>query len=89
MLYFIIFYIVVIPVSTLLHEVGHALGLIISSKEDPVVYLGSWDDSNKENFRIGRIHFHIKWAFSGFCGFKNENITFTPFRLQVARLFLY
>ncbi|ASK61012.1 hypothetical protein CFK37_01685 [Virgibacillus phasianinus] len=77
MLLFIIFYIVVIPISVLLHEVGHAFGLIFVSKERPVVYLGPMDSSNKENFRIGRVHFHIKWAFSGFCGFKNENMTLT------------
>src|SRR5699024_4587113 len=24
------------------------------------------DKNNKENFRLGRLHFHIQWSFTGF-----------------------
>lgn len=59
-----------------MHEIGHALGLLFSTKNSIAkVYLGSgyWDDSNKESFRIGRIHFHIRWGFVGFCFYIKES----------------
>jgi len=72
MISFFLIYLIGIPVSVLLHEVGHALGVIIFSKEKSYVYLGSKNGLNKENFRIGRIHFHINWAYFGFCAVKNS-----------------
>lgn len=73
MISFILFYLVGIPISVLLHELGHALGILAATKENARVYLGPMGDNNKENFRIGRIHFHIKWAFSGFCAVNNRS----------------
>ncbi|MFT9819364.1 hypothetical protein [Lysinibacillus sp. NPDC056185] len=64
---FILFYVVGIPLSVLIHEIGHALGVILFSKEKAYVYLGTSDPSNKENFRIGRMHFHIRWGYYGYC----------------------
>lgn len=58
----------------LLHEVGHAMGVIIFSKEKSYVYLGSTNDSNTESFQIGRIHFHINWSYFGCCAVKNRTI---------------
>lgn len=72
MISFFLIYLIGIPFSVLLHEVGHALGVIIFSKEKSYVYLGSNNDMNKENFRIGRMHFHIHWAYFGFCAVKNR-----------------
>lgn len=54
-------FVVGIPISTLLHEIGHALGVIVCSKERAHVYLGA--KNLPENLRIGRIHFHIRWGF--------------------------
>jgi hypothetical protein len=48
-----------------LHEIGHALGVILCSKERAHVYLGA--KNLPENLRIGRIHFHIRWGLFGFC----------------------
>ncbi|WDU81582.1 hypothetical protein [Lysinibacillus sp. G01H] len=62
---FMLLYVVGIPISTLLHEIGHALGVIVCSKERAHVYLGA--KNFPENLRIGRIHFHIRWGFFGFC----------------------
>ena len=73
MISFFLFYLIGIPVSVLLHEVGHAIGVTIFTKEKAHVYLGPINDNNKENFRIGRMHFHIKWAYFGFCVVKNRN----------------
>lgn len=73
MISFLLFYLIGIPVSILLHEVGHALGATLFTKEKALVYLGPINKFNKENFRIGRMHFHIKWAFFGFCDVKNSS----------------
>lgn len=78
MISFFLFYLVGIPLSVLLHEVGHAIGIVMFSKEKAYVYLGPVNDDNKENFRLGRMHFHIKWAFFGFCIVKNRS-DFTKF----------
>lgn len=69
---FLLIFLLGIPLSVLLHEVGHALGVILFTKKEAHVYLGPANDKNNENFRIGRIHFHIIWAHSGFCFVKNE-----------------
>lgn len=63
---FILFYVVGIPLSVFIHEIGHALGVILFSKEKAYVYLGTSDPSNKENFRIGRMHFHIRGDIMAF-----------------------
>jgi len=55
------------------------MGSILFSKEKSHVYLGPIDEANKESFRIGRMHFHIKWAYFGFCVVKNRN-TFSKFQ---------
>lgn len=73
MISFLLFYLIGIPASVLIHEIGHAVGALLFSKEKVHVYLGPGDASNKENFRIGRMHFHIKLAYYGFCAVKNRN----------------
>lgn len=84
MISFFLFYLIGIPVSVLLHEVGHAIGVIIFSKEESYVYLGSENDLNKKNFQIGRIHFHINRAYFGFCVVNNR----TPFSKFQSVMFL-
>src|SRR5699024_11943830 len=57
-----------IPITVLIHETGHALGAVLSTKNAVArVYLGYYDDTNKVNMTMGRIHFHIVWGFGGFC----------------------
>lgn len=73
MITFLLIFLLGIPLSVLVHEVGHALGIILFTKKEAHVYLGPANDKNNENFRIGRIHFHIIWAHSGFCFVKNES----------------
>lgn len=53
--------------TTLLHEIGHGLGVIVSSKAQAKIYLGNPDEKNTENFRLGRLHFHINWSYIGYC----------------------
>ena len=47
MLGFIFFYLFVLPMSVLLHEVGHGLGVIISSKNHARIYVGFANEKNK------------------------------------------
>ncbi|MCF6138291.1 hypothetical protein [Pseudalkalibacillus berkeleyi] len=65
MIFFLVFYILVIPISVLLHEIGHAIGVLLSSNSNAIVFLGPNDRSNRESFKLGRIRFHIKWAYFG------------------------
>lgn len=53
--------------TTLLHEIGHGLGVIVSSKAQAKIYLGNPDEKNTENFRLGRLYFHINWSYIGYC----------------------
>lgn len=74
-LVFILIYVFAIPFSILLHEVGHAIGGVVVKKDAVAkVYLGQMTESNKKNFHIGRIHFHVNWAFYGFCSLSGEKL---------------
>lgn len=71
---FLLLYIIGLPLIVLIHETGHALGLICSSKDGVArIHLGDLSNSNKENLRLGRIHFHIVWGLAGFCYYKTSN----------------
>ncbi|WP_317935236.1 site-2 protease family protein [Sporosarcina aquimarina] len=66
------FYIIIIPICILLHEVGHGLGAVITSNGHVQIYLGPKSERNKENFRVGRLHFHILWSYVGFAYWQSE-----------------
>lgn len=66
MLQLLIFYLIVVPICILLHEIGHGIGAVSSSNSHAHIYLGPRSEHNKENFRLGRLHFHISWSFIGF-----------------------
>jgi hypothetical protein len=36
------------------------------------------DEKNKENLRIGKIHFHIIWSYFGFCQLVNNKTKLSP-----------
>ncbi|MFB9973985.1 hypothetical protein FPQ10_06915 [Allobacillus sp. SKP2-8] len=72
MLLFLLFYILVIPICVLLHEIGHGIGVVTTSKSNAHVYLGNRNKENKENFRIGRLHFHINWSYVGFVAWEGR-----------------
>lgn len=50
---YIVFYIGIIPLGFLLHEIGYGLGVALTSKSQVHIYLGSKDKQNKMNFCIG------------------------------------
>lgn len=72
MLLLLIFYILVAPICVLLHEIGHGLGAVVASNTHVHIYLGTRSEKNKENFRLGRLHFHINWSYIGFAYFREE-----------------
>ncbi|TYS68129.1 hypothetical protein FZC76_10300 [Sutcliffiella horikoshii] len=72
MLLFLLFYILVIPICVLMHEIGHGVGVVSFSKHDAHIYLGKRNKENKENFRIGRFRFHIHWSYVGFAEWRGE-----------------
>ncbi|HLR43408.1 MAG TPA: hypothetical protein VK067_09240 [Pseudogracilibacillus sp.] len=37
------------------------------------IHLGDFSNANKENFRIGRIHYHIKWGMVGMCYYEKSS----------------
>ena len=63
----LVFFPLVIPVTLLLHEVGHGIGVVLTSKSNPHIYLGSSGEDNREDFQVGRFHFHLQWAYFGCC----------------------
>ncbi|QFT87468.1 hypothetical protein FIU87_02290 [Bacillus sp. THAF10] len=65
-MFYLLLFLVIIPVSVLIHEIGHGLAVVLFSKMHTRVYLGP-TENNHENFQIGRMHFHIMWAFYGYC----------------------
>lgn len=64
---FVIFFIL-LPTSILLHELGHALPIILSTTSGEAnIFLGTPHKKNKLAFSIRKIHFYLGWGFSGFC----------------------
>lgn len=80
-------FIIGIPLTVLLHELGHGLGLLLSTKDEvAMVYLGDLTESNKETFRIGRIHFHLSWGFAGYCFYSDKSGEFTKLQWVIFML---
>ena len=69
---FILCYGVVIPICVLLHEIGHGVGVVSTSKYHAHVYLGNKNNKIKENFRFGRLHFHINWSYIGYAAWDGK-----------------
>lgn len=72
MFYIIIYLIGIIPLSFLLHEIGHGVGAVLTSKSHVHIYLGSKDEQNKMNFRLGRFFFHLQFGYMGFCRWEED-----------------
>lgn len=50
------------------------MGLVCSTKDGAArVYIGDFSNSNKESFRIGRVHFHITLGMGGICRYEKNN----------------
>lgn len=84
--FLIIFFIcwLMAPFITLLHELGHAFGLLLATKDGVAkVYLGNWNRSNanKESLRIGkRLFLYIKWGHIGYCAYHKKDGNMTKYQ---------
>jgi len=60
-----IFCLIAVPFLVLFHQIGHALGVVLTSKSEARVYLGPATEENTCTFSIGRIHFHLILSYEG------------------------
>lgn len=65
--YLYILFIILQP-TILLHEIGHAIGIILFTKDcEANIFLGKASFENKIKFSIGRMHFYLSLGIVGFC----------------------
>ncbi|MFS0864597.1 hypothetical protein [Fredinandcohnia sp. 179-A 10B2 NHS] len=60
------------PLIVLIHELGHAIAVLVCSKSFARIFIGDISSSIKENFKIGRLSFHFQWAYFGLCAWDKE-----------------
>jgi len=66
----------VIQISILIHEMGHALGILLFTNNEALVYLGPIENKRSLKFKIKRVSFQLAISLYGFCFTKNhENLT--------------
>src|SRR5690625_4804617 len=58
-IFYLTFFIIVVPICIILHEVCHGIGCVVSSKTNVHIYLGPASQDNKQTFRIGKFHFQL------------------------------
>ncbi|MGM0847384.1 MAG: site-2 protease family protein [Bacillota bacterium] len=69
----LIVYLILVPLAVLLHEIGHALGVILFTKHRRAnVYLGPHVPENAAHFRLGRMNFYLRLATFGYCSSIDE-----------------
>ncbi|MBU9673794.1 hypothetical protein KQ939_09620 [Planococcus sp. CP5-4] len=63
---------ILLPISILIHELGHALPIVLSTKSGEAnIFLGTPHKENKLAFSIRKIHFYLGLGLSGFCLISN------------------
>ena len=68
----LIIFFILLPISIIIHELGHALFIILSTDSGEAnIFLGSPNKERKLAFSIGKIHFYLGWGFVGFCFITN------------------
>ncbi|WP_237704121.1 site-2 protease family protein [Planococcus donghaensis] len=74
MLFEVVMVLLIISAALLIHELGHAVGLVVKNKKvKPEVYLGSLSKEKKLKLSLGRITCYITIALSGICRISNES----------------
>lgn len=64
----LIVYLFLVPLAVLIHELGHALGATLFTRQSRAnVFLGPHFTENSRHFRVGRIDFYLRLATFGFC----------------------
>ncbi|WP_211653372.1 hypothetical protein [Planococcus alpniumensis] len=63
---------ILLPISILIHELGHALPIVLSTKSGEAnIFLGTPHKENKLAFSIHKFHFYLGLGLSGFCLISN------------------
>ncbi len=58
--------IIVRPFTVIFHELGHAIPVILFTKQKASIYIGSYGDFNKSiKFKIGLVEVYLKYPFFG------------------------
>jgi Zn-dependent protease len=69
----IITYVFIVPLAVFIHEMGHALAIILfTNKSYANLFIGRPTAKNSYLISLGRIHYHLRWASFGFCYPSNE-----------------
>ncbi|UCZ53980.1 hypothetical protein LGQ02_04130 [Bacillus shivajii] len=63
----VLFILVGFPLSVFIHEFGHAVGVLLTTKKDVHIFVGPRTPENEETIRIGRCHVHFQWSTGGSC----------------------
>lgn len=62
----------VIIMALLIHEMGHAIAVLLRNKKAKAdIYIGSISKEKKLKLNLGRITFYLTVSFSGFCSVSN------------------
>ena len=62
----------VIIMALLIHEMGHAIAVLLRNKKAKAdIYIGSLSKEKKLKLSLGRITFYLAVSFSGFCSVSN------------------
>lgn len=74
MLFEVVMVLLIISAALLIHELGHAVGLVVRNKKVKAeIYLGSLSKEKKLKLSLGRITCYITIALSGICRISNES----------------
>ncbi|ULO06219.1 hypothetical protein H1230_24760 [Paenibacillus sp. 19GGS1-52] len=68
----LVFYIIVVPISVFLHEMGHAFAALCLTKKVVLVYMGSDKQSKREILSLGRLKIHLTWGLFGSMSTKDD-----------------
>src|SRR5690606_16878244 len=75
MLFEVITILFIISAALLIHELGHAIGIIVQNKKVKAeVYMGSFSKENKLKLNLERVTCYITIALSRICHISNESV---------------
>lgn len=63
--FYLVIFLVLIPLGVLLHELGHATLALVFSRKSVAVFVGTKDETSR--ISIGRLSLHLRPGFWGLC----------------------